>query len=625
MKRIRGSLLLGSVLLLAACSTQAPPPQAAGPGGPVALSPFDSCDALLDHLKDEASERVTAWGLEQTGILAAHEELAATDGTGSSADTGSRYSGTNNQVAGVDEADVVKTNGTLLVTSLSGQIHVIDVATEKVVSTIAAPVSYDSDELRPAEAQLLLDGDSLVILATEMGIRTAIMTVDLSVPERPRVTGTTRLEGSYTTARMIDGTIRLVMSTNPPGLTFTYPDDNSLTAEGRALAANQQVIAESTLDDWLPHQQPVDEDGYGGDTELLLECTDIGKPAQFSGFSVVSVVTFDADDAGSVTSAAGVLSAGDTVYASTDRVIVAASPMWWSLSTADPDDFATDLHSFDISDPDRTDYVASGRVDGQLLSQFAIDETDGVIRVTTTIDQMSTTDPTSSSLVILAEDGDRLTQTGRVDGLGETEQIYAVRYPTPDLAVVVTFRQTDPVYLIDTSDPTAPAMAGELKIPGYSAYLHPLSDGQMLGIGQDATGEGETTGLQVSLFDIADVRQPQRLAQLTWLDTQSQVEWEHKAFLLWQDRAYLPATTIDWPDIENRDSDSGQQDGILVIDIGEGAITEGPHIDTSGFGAPQASSIQRLLVIDDSLWALSMYQVFRFDLDTLDGGPVVTL
>ena len=96
----------------------------------------------------------------------------------------------------------------------------------------------------------------------------------------------------------------------------------------------------------------------------------------------------------------------------------------------------------------------------------------------------------------------------------------------------MTFRQTDPLYVIDLSDPANPVLDGELKIPGYSAYLHPVGDGLLLGVGQDATDDGRTLGTQLSLFDVSDPTNPQQIDTLP-IGGSSEVEWDHKAFLYW--------------------------------------------------------------------------------------------
>ncbi len=110
-----------------------------------------------------------------------------------------------------------------------------------------------------------------------------------------------------------------------------------------------------------------------------------------------------------------------------------------------------------------------------------------------------------------------------------------MRYLSADLAAVVTFRQTDPLYLIDTTDVRDTRVAGELKVPGFSAYLHPIGEDYLLGIGQDADVEsGQTEDLQASLFDIRDLTKPRRVANLTWPQSHSPVEWDHRAFLYWE-------------------------------------------------------------------------------------------
>ena len=126
-------------------------------------------------------------------------------------------------------------------------------------------------------------------------------------------------------------------------------------------------------------------------------------------------------------------------------------------------------------------------MDGTLLNQFAMDEHDGYLRVATTTGQVWSDQDTSESHVVVLGPGDgALSTVGSVSGLGRGETIHSVRF-LGDVGYVVTFRQTDPLYTVDLSDPAAPAVTGELKILGYSAYLHPIGDGRLIGVGQDAT------------------------------------------------------------------------------------------------------------------------------------------
>lgn len=147
---------------------------------------------------------------------------------------------------------------------------------------------------------------------------------------------------------------------------------------------------------------------------------------------------------------------------------------------------------------------------------------------------------------MLEEREDGLVQTGRVDGLGIGERIYAVRY-FGDLATVVTFRQTDPLYVLDLSEPAAPRLLGELKVPGFSTFLHPVGGDRLLGIGQDADATGRVTGMQVSLFDLSDRRKPMQLDRLSLGEASSPALEDSRAFGYDPDRrlALLPLATYD--------------------------------------------------------------------------------
>ena len=188
------------------------------------------------------------------------------------------------------------------------------------------------------------------------------------------------------------------------------------------------------------------------------------------------------------------------------------------------------IHKFAASEPDATGYRASGQLEGTLLNQFSLSEQDGVLRAATTV---GAGPEGESRVTTLAERDGVLARLGQVGGLGKGERIYAVRF-LGDVGYVVTFRQVDPLYTLDLSDPRNPRTVGELKIRGYSAYLHPLGEGLLLGVGQDASERGTTLGTQVSLFDVSEPARPQRLH--AWSvpgGSSSEAEWDHHAFLWW--------------------------------------------------------------------------------------------
>ena len=194
-------------------------------------------------------------------------------------------------------------------------------------------------------------------------------------------------------------------------------------------------------------------------------------------------------------------------------------------------EFRTNIHRFDISDPAGAVYTASGSVPGEIHNQFALSEHAGHLRVvTTTGDRWSS--ESESWVRVLAESDGLLVEVGSVGDIGRGEQVQSVRF-AGDVGYVVTFRQIDPFYTIDLSDPAEPAVVGELKIPGFSSYLHPLGNGMVLGVGSDADEDGWITGAKVSLFDVSDLNEPREVAVWTAPSGWNEIGWDHRAFLWW--------------------------------------------------------------------------------------------
>jgi hypothetical protein len=227
---------------------------------------------------------------------------------------------------------------------------------------------------------------------------------------------------------------------------------------------------------------------------------------------------------------------------------------------------------------------------------------------------------TQSGVYVLAEDDGQLTQVGSVEGLGKGERIYAVRF-VQTVGYVVTFRQTDPLYTLDLGDPTKPTVKGALKIPGYSAYLHPAEGTRLIGVGQDATTGGRVTGTQVSLFDVGDLADPTRLAKYTLPGSYSEAEFDPHAFL-YQAKSGLiviplqsryavatpvepnggPATT---PAATSRVA--APMSGALVLRLSGDTIVEVGFVSHPGTinNGGYAMPIRRSLLIDTTLWTVS--------------------
>jgi hypothetical protein len=544
-----------------------------------ALSPFDACDEYLAYVKDAALEQVTPWGLGgaggphgpmamegDTAAESADDESTAgeraADGGADALVEGEDFSGTNVQEAGVDEPDRVKTDGDTMYVVTESELRILDITGDDPVELGALPVREAYD------AQLLLDGDRLLMTSSVYGAVpfagerisdsmpygggvTTLTLIDVGDPSEPRVEERLTLDGATLSSRLVDGVARIVVRTEQGvDLPWTYPEGSGLRAERRALEANRELIRTSQAEDWIPYF--VHETADGRTTErTLLACDRIARPQDFAGLGVLSVLTVDLAGGGLLPGdeAVGILAGGDTVYASTERLYVGTTRWldWEAMNDRtrrqEADRTVTEIHAFAIADPTTTTYVASGEVPGHLLSQWAMSEHEGRLRVASTVGQSAwggpgwgegwgNDGPSESVVTVLEPSGPELAVVGQVDGLGLTERIYAVRF-IGDVGYVVTFRETDPLYTLDLADPTDPQVTGELKITGYSAYLHPMGDDLLLGVGQDADERGMTKGTQLSLFDVADPADPQRIDQVTLADGSSDVEYDHRAFLHW--------------------------------------------------------------------------------------------
>jgi hypothetical protein len=408
------------------------------------------------------------------------------------------------------------------------------------------------------------------------------------------------MDGSVLDARQIGSTARVVVQSQPR-LDFPRPVDDPVN--GRPFdrtAANQRIIDQAPLDAWLP--QYTVSDSNGKETSGRVDCGSVSRPAQYSGTTMLTVLSFDlAKDAFDSGQPVSIVADGQTVYANGPSLYVAGDQRWRAMWGIRPDVRpqapATELYKFDISGSGKPRFVAGGKVDGWLINQYALSEWDGNLRVATTAGQpWDRTGSTVSTVYVLHENAGQLRELGKVGGLGKGERIYAVRFIGPT-GYVVTFRQTDPLYTVDLTDPRAPAVTGELKITGYSAYLHPIADGQLLGVGQEAGNTGRIQGLQVSLFDVRDVAKPTRLTQYTLKSERTEAEFDPHAFLYWAPRGLvvLPISS-----------------GMLVLAVHGATISEAGTV-----GAPANDYVMRSLVIGDTLWTVSMQGLQANDLTTL--------
>ncbi len=614
------------------------------PSASRALMPFDACDDLLDWTIEHALELVGPYGLDGYGAYPVFAEFSDVAGALDSA--GGRVSevqsaspnaaksgviGTNLQEAGVDEPDLVKTDGRRIVAVSGSTLYVLSIDGDRLTLEGSIDLGFWTQDL-------FLDGDRVIAIADggydvipfredvigTDGISaptyTSVLTVaeiDISDLDDPELARTLRIDGRYVSSRMVDGAIRLVVSSGPTGFAWAYPEGGGLRSERDAEQKNREIIENSTIENWLPYFIVTDHEGRDEivDEGTLLACDRTHRPEDFSGFTTLSLVTLD-PDALDVADSTGVFADGDIVYSSEDATYVATTrwqdPVLFEGGER-PEGVKTQIHKFSLS-PSGADYRASGAVPGYMLSQWSMSEYDGYLRVASTDSPQWWDGPESESMVtVLDTDGDELVEVGSVDGLGRGERIYSVRF-FADRGYVVTFRQVDPLYVIDLSDPEDPSVEGELKIPGYSAYLHPIAGGHLLGVGQDADLDGRTLGLQASLFDVTDPNDPERTDRFTMKDAQSELEWDHHAFL------HDPSSGLTVFPYQRWDETKGgpPPTGALVLTVTEDGIRKAGVISHDQKGSGWWMPIRRTLLIDGNLVTISDGGVMISDASTLE-------
>jgi uncharacterized secreted protein with C-terminal beta-propeller domain len=590
----RQILILAAILTLAGC-TDTPPRKILEspvpvPGAAIAklsLVAFDSCDRLLTDLRAATRRSVGPYGLPGNEPVPVNASIA-----GARADSAAKapaYSGTNVHEIGADEPDIVKTDGKRIVTVDQGTLRVIDPATH--TQTGRLELGTDS------AAQLLLAGDHALVLSSRWGGMTAtartrtyklpagdaeLILVDLS--GTPRILSRYTGEGRVLDARQTGNVARVVLSSTPR-IDFPYADGDP----DDLLRDNRRAITVAPLDAWLPSWQVTTGTAV---TSGRVGCDAVSRPASYSGAGMLTLLTFDLTaDAFTDGSPVGVVSDGDIVYGTPTSLYVANNQDWSFTARSNSGAPDTEIFKFTLPDAGKPELAASGRVPGSLLNQYAMSEWDGRLRVATT---SASSGPSSSAVRVLADSGGKLVQTGIVDGLGKNERIYAVRFFGPR-GYVVTFRQTDPLYALDLSDPAAPRVTGELKITGYSAHLQQVGDNLLVGIGQEASTAGVREGTQVSLFDVTG--SPRRIGQHVVPDSASNVEYDPHA-LLWWPAASLLVVPV-----------SGRSEGALAFRVDAAGLRLAGQIN---------GLVNRSLVIGDDLWTLGKGGMTAYRLSTLD-------
>lgn len=612
---------------------------------------------------------------------------------------GDDYSKTNVQVDGVDEADWAKTDGRFVYQLSNNRIFIADIAdpsAPKLAATIeygaeegfypqemyvdnnrlvvigqhsvamngtsastpasaptsmpssapesassSAPSSAPSSE--PVSAPAVQEGaaassspdtntvsiaaDKRAMIMPPQPMRSTVQTkvYELDASGQPKLTRQTELEGYYVSSRKIDSALYVI--TNKSNYIY-YP------------MVKGELDAEPA--DETGSFEPVYADSVVSSDMQKLSLSDIRYFPESPDSSTMMIGALDLDRPSQEMQVSAYLGSGQTIYASTKHLYVAISKY-----VQDGDNYKqqTQLYKFRL-DQGNVLYVGEGTVPGSLLNQFSMDEHNGYFRIATTKGDMwaSGENRSTNNLYVLNE---QMQTVGTLENLAPGERIYSVRF-MGGRAYMVTFRNVDPLFAIDLRDPAKPAVLGQLKIPGYSDYLHPYDDNHIIGFGKDTVevpskgmGPDETMafyqGMKIALFDVTDVNNPKEKFKEIIGDrgTGSELLYNHKA-LMFSKAKGLMAFPVELMEVKNKDSiERGgvpaygefvyQGAYVYHIDTETGFTLQGrithlsqDDLNKSGqYGYDYSKSVRRILYAGETLYTLSDSMLKANDLSSL--------
>jgi hypothetical protein len=578
------------------------------------------------------------------------------------------HSDTNTQVEGVDEADIVKTDGNFIYL-LHGQSF--KVVTAWPASDLAVSGTFDV-EGQPLE--MFVSGDKVVIYSSVDGgpileaaglepkgsyydgyygggvtdgaepyyggyyyplTKVTVLTLDGT---QASVAKELYFEGSYNSSRRVDSRVRTILSGGAHGLPLKYWPENlteypETAAEWEAefeklRAENALLITNAGLNDFLPYRLVKNGDAI---ESLPASCGDYYMPTEGStAYGLTQIESINLDDLAAAPTETAVIGQANTVYANGESLYLAAEgyvePTFFGFLPQTPISYIrTHLHKFDLTaDPTTPTYVGSGSVPGHVKNQFSLDEKDGNLRVATT-DQLASAESweTRNGLYVLTEGLGELTTIGSIENLAPNEQIYSARF-VGNRGYIVTFRQVDPLFVIDLADPTTPTLKAELKIPGFSEYMHPMDDGHLLTIGQDATDQGQVTGLALQIFDVRIDAAPVLKHKYVFGGEQygySEASYNHKAFTYYKELDALAFPFVSW---DNTDGTMKSTLELFRVTVEDGLQPIGSIDHTSFFeggnengycGGYFGVEVRRGLFIDNFVYSISHGGVIASSMD----------
>ncbi len=691
MKRLSRSpfavLFLTMVLVLTACSSIGLPSPSVSSQPTSSQKPIQAEDyaGLLD-LVAKAARNQPPYARRYTMASADTDAMRNAEGAPSQAGDIKDYSQTNIQVEGVDEADIIKTDGRYLYLIANSRLYVIDAADpaqlEVVFEHKINPYTEKEKTIvteTPAELFLDIDNQRLVLIVTGSVQERYIPEPEETKPsetepsetkpEEPDTSEGASSEGSapdesttesagvaadrsiwypYYNARSYTS-VRIYDISNPeaPDLVRQFTQDGGYSTSRKVgpslyVVSNryQYRIYEARAEDLKPEEvfpSTCIDPLAGTWTALEPDRITILPDGDLSNQTIMSA--FDITDDASEPDLRSLLGSSGQVYASAGYLYIAAWQVIWGGKENSYPTYNTEIYRFKLAGAALSE-AGKGSVPGWIINQFSMDEHDGYFRIATTTGDSWSGSQNISKNNLYVLDGS-LNVAGKLTGLAPGETIKSVRFMGSQ-AYVVTFRTVDPLFVIDLADPRTPKVLGELKIPGYSTYLHPYDENLLLGFGYDVLTEGEdrvfNLGLKVSLFDISDFNQPREVSTflLGGIGSYADVLYNHKNLLFSREKNLIafPATLTPRDADDPKTYRQPSYQGLLVLGLDEnkqlvlrGHVT---HFDKLGdpFGPEQPlnekemqafyghDAVYRAAWIGNTLLTFSGRQVRAASLDT---------
>jgi hypothetical protein len=543
-----------------------------------------------------------------------------------------RASGTNNQLRGVDEADIVKTDGRYVYLALNGALRIVEAMKPRLVS---------STRLAGTARELFVEGDRAVVYTssgtpskrctygydcqfTGDGTSTRILVYDIADRNQPTLVRQIELSGSLMAARRIGNAVHTVVADGdrPAPEYETWPADLQSCGSPQAVVVAKFARLKRENEKKLRARPGVLPTIRERGAERPL-CAGLLRTAFGAGEAFTTLVSFDLTDDQTQATTATIQSRPGAVFASADALYLsvtqqrAGTKRWYSFHRSH--DEVSEVHKFRIGKrPEQTRYVGSGVVPGHVLNQFAMDEWYGYLRIATSSGRVP--DPrVESSVSVLAEsESGALVRVGAIGAIAPGEDIRAVRFDG-DRGYVVTFKKTDPLFVIDLYDPANPQILGELKIPGFSTYMHRIDPDHLLSIGFDADDRGSFAyfdGVILQLFDVRNPTEPKLLhkEKIGTRGSSSEAATDHLAFnyLADQKRLAIPITVCGGGG-DGRAGDQLEFSGLLVYDVSLesgfsklGGIDHGTHgASCSAWWSNASSAVKRSIFLDELIYSIA--------------------